>query len=143
MIGDIRKNDMDLNLLKVFVSVANNKSISIAANELKCAQSNVTSRVKQLEKILTLELFHRVPKGVILTKSGEKFYPQAIELIHKMENCISSLTNENEINSLKIGSTDCNAVVRISPFLLKLHEDFPQMQLELFTGTTKVLLNLS
>lgn len=29
MIGDIRKNDMDLNLLKVFVSVANNKSISI------------------------------------------------------------------------------------------------------------------
>ena len=52
MIGDIRKNDMDLNLLKVFVSVANNKSISIAANELKCAQSNVTSRVKQLEKVL-------------------------------------------------------------------------------------------
>ena len=51
MIGDIRKNDMDLNLLKVFVSVANNKSISIAANELKCAQSNVTSRVKQLEKV--------------------------------------------------------------------------------------------
>ena len=57
MIGDIRKNDMDLNLLKVFVSVANNKSISIAANELKCAQSNVTSRVKQLEKVLGLELF--------------------------------------------------------------------------------------
>lgn len=142
MIGDIRKNDMDLNLLKVFVSVANNKSISLASNELKCTQSNVTSRVKQLEKILTLELFHRVPKGVILTKSGEKFYPQAIELIHKMENCISSLTNENEINSLKIGSTDCNAVVRISPFLLKLHEDFPQMQLELFTGTTKSVTQL-
>ena len=47
---------MDLNLLKVFVSVANNKSISIAANELKCAQSNVTSRVKQLEKVLGLEV---------------------------------------------------------------------------------------
>lgn len=133
---------MDLNLLKVFVSVANSKSISLASNELKCTQSNVTSRVKQLEKILNLELFHRVPKGVILTKSGEKFYPQAIELIHKMENCISSLTNENEINSLKIGSTDCNAVVRISPFLLKLHEDFPQMQLELFTGTTKSVTQL-
>lgn len=133
---------MDLNLLKVFVSVANNKSISLASNELKCTQSNVTSRVKQLEKILNLELFHRVPKGVILTKSGKKFYPQAIELIHKMENCISSLTNENEINSLKIGSTDCNAVVRISPFLLKLHEDFPQMQLELFTGTTKSVTQL-
>lgn len=142
MIGDIRKNDMDLNLLKVFVSVANNKSISIAANELKCAQSNVTSRVKQLEKVLGLELFHRVPKGVILTSSGEKFYPQALEIIHKMESSIASLCEDKQISSFKIGSTDCNAVVRISPFLLKLHEDFPKMQLELFTGTTKDIMQL-
>ena len=142
MIGDIRKNDMDLNLLKVFVSVANNKSISIAANELKCAQSNVTSRVKQLEKVLGLELFHRVPKGVILTSSGEKFYPQALEIIHKMESSIASLCEDKHKSSLKIGSTDCNAVVRISPFLLKLHEDFPKMQLELFTGTTKDIMQL-
>lgn len=53
MIGDIRRNDMDMNLLKVFISVANKKSISLASNELKCAQSNVTSRIKQLEKILS------------------------------------------------------------------------------------------
>ena len=65
MIGDIRKNDMDLNLLKVFVSVANNKSIAIAANEIKCAQSNVTSRVKKLEKDLGVEIVHRDTKGVI------------------------------------------------------------------------------
>jgi len=142
MIGDIRKNDMDLNLLKVFVSVANNKSISIAANELKCAQSNVTSRVKQLEKVLGLELFHRVPKGVILTSSGEKFYPQALEIIHKMESSIASLCEDKQMCSLKIGSNDCNADVRISPFLLKLHEDFPKIQLELFTGTTKDIMQL-
>ena len=76
---------MDLNLLRVFVSVANKKSISLASNELKCAQSNVTSRIKQLEKILGLELFYRVPKGVILTEQGERFYPKALEIIHKME----------------------------------------------------------
>ncbi len=54
-----------------------------------------------------------------------------------MESSIASLCEDKQISSLKIGSTDCNAVVRISPFLLKLHEDFPKMQLELFTGTTK------
>ena len=59
---------MDSNLLKVFLAVSNNKSISLAAKELKCAQSNVTSRIKQLEKNLGFSLFHRVPKGVILTK---------------------------------------------------------------------------
>ena len=134
---------MDLNLLKVFVTVANKKSISLASNELKCAQSNVTSRIKQLEKNLKVELFFRVPKGVILTKEGEKLYPQALELIHKMQNCIDSISNNNiETGTLKIGSTDCNAAVRISPFLLKLHKDFPNLHLELFTGTTKDIYEL-
>lgn len=142
MIDDIREYDMDLNLLKVFVSVANNKSISLASNELKCAQSNVTSRVKQLEKVLGMELFFRVPKGVILTQIGEKFYPQALEIIHKMESSISSLIDENEISYLKVASTECNAVVRISPFLVQVHKDFPKMQLELFTGTTKSVTEL-
>jgi len=128
---------MDLNLLKVFVSVANKKSISLASNELKCAQSNVTSRIKQLEKILDLILFHRVPKGVILTEHGERFYPKAVEIIHKMEDALYSLKDDEKISQLKVGSTECNAFVRISPFLIKLHEDFPKMQLELFTGTTK------
>jgi len=142
MIGDIRRNDMDMNLLKVFISVANKKSISLASNELKCAQSNVTSRIKQLEKILGLELFFRVPKGVILTSAGEKFYPQALEIVNKMENAISSLNSEEQISHLKVGSTECNAVVRISPFLIKLHQDFPKIQLELFTGTTKDITQL-
>jgi len=133
---------MDLNLLKVFVSVANKKSISLASTELKCAQSNVTSRIKQLEKILGLELFYRVPKGVILTEQGERFYPKALEIIHKMEDAIVSITEEKSLSQLKVGSTECNAVVRISQFLIKLHEDFPQMQLELFTGTTKSVTEL-
>lgn len=133
---------MDLNLLRVFISVANKKSISLASNELKCAQSNVTSRIKQLEKTLDLSLFHRVPKGVILTDSGERFYPKAVEIVKKMEDAINSMTNENEITHLRVGSTECNAAVRISPFLVKLHEDFPNMQLELFTGTTKTVTEM-
>lgn len=133
---------MDLNLLRVFISVANKKSISLASNELKCAQSNVTSRIKQLEKTLDQTLFHRVPKGVILTDSGERFYPKAVEIVRKMEDAINSITKSDEVKHLKVGSTECNAAVRISPFLMQLHEDFPNMQLELFTGTTKTVTDM-
>lgn len=65
---------MDSNLLKVFVEVAKEKSISKAAIVLEYAQSNVTSRIQQLEKSLGYKLFHRVPKGVILTNEGERLY---------------------------------------------------------------------
>lgn len=142
MINDIRGNDMDMNLLKVFVGVVNKKSISLASNELKCSQSNVTSRIKQLEKILGLELFYRVPKGVILTEYGERFYPKALELIYKMEDAITSLTNEESLTYLRVGSNEVFAAIKISPFLMKLHEDFPNTQLELFTGTTKYVTEM-
>ncbi len=128
---------MDSNLLKIFVAVANNKSISLGANELGFAQSNVTSRIKQLEKNIGHTLFHRVPKGVILTQEGEKLYKHAIEIVRKVENAFLDMKNIEEQKKLIVGSTDCNATVRISSFLMKLHEDYPNTQLELLTGTTR------
>jgi LysR family transcriptional regulator, cell division regulator len=88
MIYDIRRSDMDSNLLKIFVAVANNQSISLGAQELGFAQSNVTSRIKQLEKNIGYTLFHRIPKGVKLTKEGEKLYPHAIDIVKKIQNTI-------------------------------------------------------
>ena len=137
MIDDIKESDMDSNLLKVFVAVANTKSISLAARELKFAQSNVTARIKQLEKNVGHTLFHRIPKGVLLTTAGEKLFSHAQEIVKKTEEAISVMKNLEHQSSLRVGSTESNAVVRIVPFLLNLHNDHPKMQLELLTGTTQ------
>ncbi|MGE0050963.1 MAG: LysR family transcriptional regulator [Arcobacter sp.] len=128
---------MDSNLLKVFVEVANEKSISKAAINLEFAQSNVTSRIKQLEKSLETTLFYRVPKGVILSKEGEKLYPYALEIVKKIELANYEMKNINQQKHLIIGSTESNASTRIIPFLLQLHEDFSNTSLELITNTTK------
>lgn len=136
---------MDSSLLKVFVEVAQENSITKAANKLNFAQSNVTSRIKQLEKSLGFPLFHRVPKGVILSKEGEKLYPYAVEIVKKVELATFSMKNINNQEHLIIGSTESNATTRIVPFLQQLHTDFPNMSLELITNTTreitKVLLD--
>ena len=128
---------MDSNLLKIFVEVAREKSITKAANNLNFAQSNVTSRIKQLEKSIDSILFHRIPKGVILTKEGEKLYPYAIEIVKKIEQANNEMKNIEKEEHLIIGSTESNASTRIVPFLLQLHEEFPQMSLELITNTTR------
>ena len=128
---------MDSSLLKVFVEVARENSITKAASKLKFAQSNVTSRIKQLEKSLGFALFHRVPKGVILSKEGEKLYPYAVEIVKKVELATFSMKNINKQEHLIIGSTESNATTRIVPFLVQLHSDFPNMSLELITNTTR------
>lgn len=132
---------MDSNLLKVFVTVADEKSVTLGAKKLGFAQSNVTSRIKQLEKSIGCSLFHRIPKGVILTVEGEKLYKHAIEIVKRVENAILDMQNIKQ-QKLIVGSTDCNAAVRISSFLMKLHEDFPNIQLELLTGTTRDMINM-
>jgi len=133
---------MDSNLLKVFVVVAQEKSVTLGAKRLGFAQSNVTSRIKQLEKNVGYSLFHRVPKGVILTQEGEKLYRHAIEIVKKVEDAVLDMQNIQEQQKLIVGSTDCNAAVRISSFLMKLHEDYPEIQLELLTGTTRDVLDM-
>lgn len=131
---------MDSNLLKVFLSVVNNKSISLGAKELNFTQSNVTLRIKQLEKNLGYKLFHRVPKGVELTKEGHKLYPHAVEIVKKIEEALLQMRNINYLELLKIGSTQSSSTIRLLPFIKKINKDYPNMKLEIYTNTTPLIL---
>lgn len=111
---------MESTLLKVFVAVANKKSISLGAQTLNFTQSNVTNRIKQLEKNLGYALFHRVPSGVILTKEGEKLYPMAVEIVKKVEEAQLKMQNINFQEILRIGSGQANVALRLLPFINKL-----------------------
>lgn len=131
---------MESTLLKVFVAVANQKSISLGALDLGFTQSNTTLRIKQLEKVLGYTLFHRIPKGVKLTKEGEKLYPHAIEIVKKVEETKLYMRNISHQESLKIGTSQANAAIRLLPFISKLKKQFPNMKLELQAyGTPKIL----
>lgn len=127
---------MNSNLLKIFIEVANKKSVSKAAKSINSAQSNVTSRIQQLEKSLDCKLFHRIPSGVILTKEGEKLYIHALEITKRIEIATLDMKNLLVEQKLIVGSTESNALIRIVDFLVIIHKDFPQIQLKLITNTT-------
>ena len=121
---------MDSSLLKVFITVTKFKSISQAAKELEFTQSNVTLRIKQLEKNLGHSLFHRTNRGVVLTNEGEKFFPFAIDIVKKVEEAKVQMRNIDYQEVLKIGSTQTFTTSSLMPFLEKLNNDFNEMKLE-------------
>lgn len=133
---------MDSNLLKIFTTVAKSNSITLGAKKLKVTQANVTLRIKQLEKNLGYKLFHRVPKGIILTKEGEKLLPLAHEVEDKFVEIQMQMTNINQQDSLIVASTYTNASKRLIPFLKKLNSDFPNLQLELIRKTKIPIIKL-
>jgi molybdate transport repressor ModE-like protein len=61
---------MDINELRIFKAVAEEGSVSRAAERLNCVQSNVSARIRQLEEGLKVTLFHRKSRGVALTTAG-------------------------------------------------------------------------
>jgi len=133
---------MDSNLLKIFTTVAKSNSITLGAKKLKVTQANVTLRIKQLEKQLGYKLFHRVPKGVILTKEGEQLFPLANEVEKKFEEIRMKVNNINTQESLIVASTYTNASKRLIPFLKKISTDFPNLKLELIRKTKIPIVKL-
>lgn len=131
---------MDSLHLKIFVAVANKKSISLGAQELNVTQSNVTLRIKQLEKNLGFPLFHRIPAGVILTKEGEELFPLAIEIVKKMEETEIKMKKIHHQEKLRIGTSQANAAVRLMRFIDGLNDKFPKMEIELTTNGTPTVI---
>lgn len=131
---------MDSALLKVFVAVADAGTLSGAAKSLHCVQSNVTARLKQLEESVGRGLFHRRPRGVVLTDAGEILLTHAREIVRRLEQAEIVMKNfGEEAGRLRIGSTESNAAMRLTPLLIRLHSRYPKVEFQLFTGTTQLV----
>lgn len=129
---------MEIRDLRVFSSVAENSSISKAANELHYVQSNVTARIKHLEGQLDTVLFHRKSKGVELTASGHLLLDYAKRIVRLAKEAESVITDQGEPRGkLSIGSMETTAAVRLPTLLAAYHRSYPQVELNLVTGPSE------
>src|SRR2546426_12184430 len=74
--------NIDLTALEIFKTVAEQGSITKAAARLHRVQSNVTTRVKQLEERLGAQLFLRQHRRLVLSPQGKRLLGDADRLLH-------------------------------------------------------------
>lgn len=124
--------------MQCFQSVARHKSVTKAAEELNYVQSNVTNRLKQLEKELNTELFHRNRRGMTLTHSGRILIRYADQILQ----WVSDAKNAFHIpqGPLKLGSTESTAAVYLPELLVKFHQHCPDVELSLTTASSEQLM---
>ena len=67
----------DWSLIEAFLAVAEQGSLSAAARQLAASQPTLGRQIKQLETELSVELFHRHPRGLELTETGHSILPGA------------------------------------------------------------------
>jgi len=128
---------MDIQSLRIFKAVAEYGSISKAAKELNYAQSNITTRMQQLENSLQTVLFYRHNKGITLTAKGELLVTYADKIFRLLDETKKIMRDEEEPQGpLGIGSMETTAAVHLPAFLSNYHSAYPQVDLNLKTGPT-------
>lgn len=96
---------MELRDLKVFQAIAEEGSISRAAERLGYVQSNVTARLRNLEEELGGLLFHRLPKGVQMTDKGKLFRQYADSILRMAEESVRVVRDDGKpAGQLRIGA---------------------------------------
>jgi len=132
---------MDSADLRVFEAVARLGVMSRAAVELNTVQSNVTTRIRALEKNLGCRLFERHASGVTLTDEGRRLLPYARNIRRLLHDAASAVLDDGVPRGrLVIGSLETTAAIRLAPLLAAYTRDFPEVELSLKTGTTCELI---
>jgi DNA-binding transcriptional LysR family regulator len=131
---------IDLDSLDIFRTVATEGGVIRAAQKLNRVQSNVTTRIKQLEQRLGRSLFRKQGRGLVLSPEGELLLSYAQRLFRLADEAESELRTGRPMGVLRIGSLESTAGSRLAPILSRYHRQHPGVVVELVTGTTGALL---
>lgn len=131
---------IDLDSLDIFRTVATEGGVLRAAAKLNRVQSNVTTRIKQLEQRLGCALFRKQGRGLVLSPEGERLLSYAQRLFRLADEAESELRAGRPMGVLRIGSLESTAGSRLAPILSRFHRLHPGVVVELVTGTTGALL---
>src|SRR3954466_9858177 len=125
---------LDLDSLEIFRAVVEEGGVIRAASKLNRVQSNVTTRIKQLEQRLGRSLFRKQGRGLVLSPEGELLLSYTQRLFRLADEAENELKSGRAMGVLRIGSLESTAGSRLAPILSRFHRLHPGVVVELVTG---------
>ncbi|OZI26464.1 LysR family transcriptional regulator [Bordetella genomosp. 9] len=132
---------MDLVQLEIFCAVAQHQSIAAAAEQIHRVPSNLTTRLKQLEADLGVDLFIRENNRLRLSATGRNFLGYAKNILSLVDQARSAVSGEEPAGSFPLGSLESTAAVRIPGILARFNARHPDVELELSTGPSGSMID--
>lgn len=131
---------MKLEDLAIFRAVVHEGGILKAARKLHRVPSNVTTRVKQLEASLGTELFFRDKQRLFLSPSGQQLLGYADQLLRLSSEARQAMAGGAPGGVLRIGALESTTASRLPAVLAAYHRRYPDVRVELTTGTNDSLV---
>jgi DNA-binding transcriptional LysR family regulator len=115
--------DLDLRLVRYFISVAEHRHFGRAAADLRIAQPSLSRQIRTLEGQLGARLLDRTPQGTRLTEAGEVFLPRAKALLRSAAQTAAAARAAAQPSRITIGYTPGLIVTPAVRNLRRQHPD--------------------
>lgn len=122
-------------------TIADEKSITRAAQKLFLTQPSLSHCVMNIEKQLGTRLFRRTSGGLVLTYAGEKYYRMACEVLRVYAAFESEISEESDLlrGRITLGITNYLACDLLPRMLPRFHQEHPGIELRIVEETTDEL----
>lgn len=121
---------MEIKQLTSFLTIAETKNFTRAAQQLNYAQSTITAQIQALEHELQVKLFERLGHQVNLTPEGKQLIPYAAQIIKLTKEARNALSpSELPKGTLTIGTIESLCSTRLPKILNIYHTRYPQVEI--------------
>jgi DNA-binding transcriptional LysR family regulator len=131
---------MEILTLKTFKAVVDEGGIKGAADKLHTVQSNITNRIKKLERELDTKLFNLVGRKLQLTPSGQHLYEYANQILQLECQARSAILRDKGSYELRVGMPETFAAVHMPLALKQLKQNHSQIRTKIYTDTSDRLV---
>ena len=129
---------MELRHIRYFIAVAENMSISRAAQELLIAQPPLSRQIRDLEDELGADLFERSPQGLRITPEGNAFLQYARQIMDLAERSRAHVFEmaKGMQGTIDIASVEGHAPRLIAQWIAGFRKDRPGVEYSIWNGST-------
>lgn len=130
---------MEIRVLKYFLAIANQGSITAAANSLHLTQPTLSRQIQDLEKELKQKLLIRGKYKVTLTPEGLMLKKRAEEIIEMVEKTKAEFNSINDIISgdIYIGCGETDSMKYIAEIMKELRDEYPNIKFHIHSGNAE------
>ncbi len=135
---------LDWDKLRIFFAVAQAKNITKAAEDLGVNQSSISRQITALEEQLRTPLFHRRPRGLLLTEQGDILLRTVADFYQKLTSTETALLelHEKPRGELKVTVPASLGTVWLVPLIKEFIELYPEVHLNLMVDDRKLDLSM-
>ena len=130
-----------LNALRLFEAAARHLSFKNAADELLLTPSAVSHGIQSLEQWLGTQLFTRTPKGLVLTKAGQAYFPSVQAALAMLADSSARISTHTLHRPLRVTAAPTFARHLLIPVLSEFQDAHPDISVEIDTSQERVDLS--